>query len=350
LVGSSAVAQVVDSNGNPNASYPGFHAWFDASDGVNGAGQPNDGDSATSWVDNTGQGRDLIRVSSDVLRQPTFRATAANGRPALEFDGDDFIWANQTTEFGELSGAKTIFIVSEVDTNDVNSYLFDSCTGSGRNAILTGQNATPDQWQIWTGTGLAGANGTPINRDVFEIHTVMIDAGLQEHAINGTMLYTGAEGAQALKGCLLGARYTTTDGLTGHIAEMLFYDENLAAAARTSIEAYLDGKYNGPPAGPNLTVSNLVAGSTTTIETAQCSPLGTVYVGYSVVGGGPTSTPYGTALVSQPYTLLLLTADANGDASYSTTVPGHVAGVPVWLHALDLTSATFTNALALTIG
>ena len=350
LFGSTAFGQVLDSSGNPDTSYPGFYAWFDASDGVNGSGQPNDGDSATMWVDNTGNGHDLIRASGDVTRQPVFRATAANGAPALEFDGNDFIWANQTTEFGEIAGAKTMFIVAEVDTTEVNSYIFDSCTGAGRNALLTGQQATPDQWQIWTGTGLAGANGTPINRDVFEIHTLMIDAGLQEHAIGGAMQYTGAEGAQALKGFLLGSRYTTSDALAGHIAEVLVYDENLSSTNRSDLEGYLDGKYNGLPPGPNLDVTNLVAGMTTTVEASNCTALGSVYLAYSVRGGGPTTTPFGDAMVSRPYTVIHLTADGNGDASFSAMVPAAATGASVWLHALDLGAATFTNPLALTIG
>ena len=47
---SAPLAQsVLDVNGLPDPAYPGFHAWFDAQDGVNGAGQPASGAALTSF-------------------------------------------------------------------------------------------------------------------------------------------------------------------------------------------------------------------------------------------------------------------------------------------------------------
>jgi hypothetical protein len=301
-------------------------------------------------MDRSIQQRDLTRASSDPARQPTWRLNAtANAVPAVEFDGDDFIWAANSSEFGPLGGAKTILIVCEVDSNDVDSYIFDSSSGSGRNALLTGQTATPDQWQIWTGSGLAGATGTPINRDVFEVHTLVIDDLNQEHWIGGISQYTGTVGAQSLNGFLLGARYTTSNGLTGHIAEVLVYAEELSPSDRGDLEGYLDAKYSGGGT-PNLEVTNLVAGQAATVSVSACSPLGDVAVAYSLHGSGPTGTPFGDVMLSPPWKFLpMLTADTNGDAAISQNIPGKVAGAAVWIHALDFDSATFTNALAMTI-
>jgi hypothetical protein len=273
----------------------------------------------------------------------------ANAVPAVEFDGDDFIWAANSSEFGPLGGAKTILIVCEVDSNDVGAYIFDSSSGSGRNALLTGQIATPDQWQIWTGSGLAGATGTPVNRDVFEIHTLLIDDLNQEHWIGGTSQYTGTEGAQSLNGLLLGARYSTSNGLIGHIAEVLVYAEELSTSDRGDLEGYLDAKYNGG-GGPTLEVTNLVAGQVATISVSDCSPLGNVGVGYSFAGGGPTGTAFGDVMLSRPWkSLPMLTADINGEASISPNIPSGASGRSVWLHALDFATSTLTNALAMTV-
>ncbi len=109
--------------------------------------------------------------------------------------------------------------------------------------------------------------------------------------------------------------------------------------------------YDSGPAGPSLSVSGLVAGGAATVSAANCTPLGQVRVGFSVYGGGPTTTPYGDLLLSPPYTELpAMTADAAGAASSSAPVPAGTTGVAVWLHAMDVGSLTFTNGLAEVIG
>ncbi|RMH02564.1 MAG: hypothetical protein D6702_08375 [Planctomycetota bacterium] len=106
----------------------------------------------------------------------------------------------------------------------------------------------------------------------------------------------------------------------------------------------------GPP-GPTLAVSNLVAGGTATLSVSFCTPNGTVRLGYSLVGGGPITTPFGDLLLSPPYTELPpITCDAAGNGSLSANVPAGTSGIPVWIHAFDLGSLTFTNGLAEVIG
>ncbi len=349
LIASTASAQIIGGNGEPDPAYASLYSWLDASDGVNGPGQPLDGTPATSWDDRSVAGHGLPRVSTTVSRQPVFRSAAVNGLPALDFDGDDFIWGDNAAEFGTLAGAKTIFAVCEVDAADLNSYVFDSSSSAGRNALLTGQSATPDTWQIWTGTGIAGAV-TAVNKGTVEVHALVLDNGFQEHFIDGASAYTGAEGLQDLSGFIVGSRYNTANGYRGRIAEILIYGEVLAAADRQAVEGYLANKYGTGPSGPALGVTGLVAGGTVTATLTSCTPLGTVYLGYSLTGAGPSATPFGDVLLSPPFTRIDLTADVNGDASYSGAVPAGTTGMSVWLHALDLGSATFTNPLAEVIG
>ena len=105
------------------------------------------------------------------------------------------------------------------------------------------------------------------------------------------------------------------------------------------------------PAGPTLAVSGLVAGGTVTISATNCTAGGTVRHGYSLRGGGPTTTPWGNLLLTPPYTELpAMTANGSGAASFSAPVPAGTTGVSVWLHAMDLGSLTFTNGLAEVIG
>ncbi len=346
-----AQAQVLGGNGQPDPNYPKLWAWYDASDGVNGAGQPVDGTPATWWLDRSWQGHSLVRASTDPFQQPVFRATAANGMPALEFDGDDYLWGDNAVEFGTISGAKTILVVAEVDPVNFDGYIFDSSSSAGRNALITGQQAIPDAWQIWTGTGLAGGT-VPVARDLFQVHSVVIDAGLQEHFVDGSSIYTGAEGIQDLSGFILGSRYTLANFLFGHIAEVLVYDEVLSASDRQDLENYLTTKYaSGPPPTPTLAVSNLTTGAVATFTLSHCTPLGPGVIAYSLAGGGPISTPWGTGYLTPPYTQLpTLTIDPLGNASFAVPVPPGTTGLPVWFHALDVASGTLTNPLAEVIG
>ncbi len=109
--------------------------------------------------------------------------------------------------------------------------------------------------------------------------------------------------------------------------------------------------YDTGAAGPQLSVANLVAGAAATISVSGATPGGIVRHGYSLFGGGPTTTPWGDLLLSPPYTELpAMTADAAGNASLSAPVPAGTTGIQVWMHAIDLGSLTFTNGLAEIIG
>jgi hypothetical protein len=100
---------------------------------------------------------------------------------------------------------------------------------------------------------------------------------------------------------------------------------------------------------PVLTVGNLVAGQVASIQVENATGL-KIFAAYSLVGGGPTSTPWGTASLSPPWTTLSpMTANGNGVASSSVFVPTGAAGVDVWLQAFDWRSQTLSNGLALTV-
>ncbi|MCP4093400.1 MAG: hypothetical protein GY747_08125 [Planctomycetes bacterium] len=351
ILSAGASAQVMGGNGLPNPNYANLWAWYDASDGVNGPGQPIDGASVTSWQDSSVQGHSLVRVDVNASEQPVFRATAVNGLPAIEFDGNDYIWGDNSSEFGTISSGKTIFVVSEVDTANIDGYIFDSSSGAGRNALFTGTLAIAGAWQIWTGTSLVGGT-VPVVRDQFQVHSVVLDSGNQEHFVDGTSIYSDTQSISDLSGFILGSRYTVANFLIGHIAEVLVYDEVLLAADRQAIEDYLDAKYiNIVPPAPTLAAQNLVGGSLATLSLSNCTPLGGGLIAYSLAGGGPINTPWGPAFISAPYSQLPpLTIDPLGDASISINVPLRAAGRTVWLHALDQASGTLTNPLMEVIG
>ena len=101
---------------------------------------------------------------------------------------------------------------------------------------------------------------------------------------------------------------------------------------------------------PHLVVKNATAGSVASLEVSNATPFGSVILAYSLRGGGPTSTPYGTAYLTQPWTQLTpFTADANGEGVRLVSVPPSAAGVQVWFHGLDLDSSTLTTPASLIV-
>ena len=100
----------------------------------------------------------------------------------------------------------------------------------------------------------------------------------------------------------------------------------------------------------SLSVTNLVAGQSVSIQANNATPGGRVFLVYSLVGGGLNRTSWGTARLSPPYIPLSpMTTGGNGTATTSLSVPAGAAGVDVWLQALDWRSLTLSNGLALTV-
>ena len=101
--------------------------------------------------------------------------------------------------------------------------------------------------------------------------------------------------------------------------------------------------------GPQYSITNLVAGASTTLKVTECEPGSQVIMAWSVAGAGPTPTPYGPVDMSPPINPLpALTADPNGTASMTTLVPAGTTGITVYSQAAALSGpdADLSNSLA----
>ncbi|MDP7062301.1 MAG: CotH kinase family protein [Planctomycetota bacterium] len=93
-----------------------------------------------------------------------------------------------------------------------------------------------------------------------------------------------------------------------------------------------------------LFASDLIAGTQATVSVAGATPNSPVFIGWSSTGGGPTTTAWGIADLSPPIQVLpTLTASTAGTASTSAAIPANLAGVQVWLQALDSASGDISN-------
>ncbi|NQU49633.1 MAG: metallophosphoesterase [Planctomycetes bacterium] len=88
--------------------------------------------------------------------------------------------------------------------------------------------------------------------------------------------------------------------------------------------------------GPNLIVTNAIAGQVTTLSVDQCEPGGSVYFLYSLNGAGPLSTIYGIFDLSRPVQILpRATVNAQGESEISATLPPSASGVHVFAQAIE---------------
>lgn len=88
--------------------------------------------------------------------------------------------------------------------------------------------------------------------------------------------------------------------------------------------------------GPNLIVTNAVAGQVATLKVDQCDPGGSVYFLYSITGSGPLATIYGLFNLSQPVQILpKASVNSQGEADITATLPPAASGLHVFTQAIE---------------
>ena len=97
---------------------PGIVGWYSASD-MDGDAKDDlgltyqNGAVVTSWKDSSGFMRDMTSTSGN----PTYSMFGLNGKPAINFDGDDKLWSNDNYDFLTSSGY-TIFSIARYTGGD----------------------------------------------------------------------------------------------------------------------------------------------------------------------------------------------------------------------------------------
>jgi peptidyl-Asp metalloendopeptidase len=108
--------------------------------------------------------------------------------------------------------------------------------------------------------------------------------------------------------------------------------------------------YSGDHTGPHLWLADLAGGQTNHVRMAGCTPGAAQYASWSVAGGGPQGSPWGTIYLSNPYfTLPPVNADSSGNCTISTFSPPSASGLQVWVQALDVGTLELTNGATLLI-
>ena len=198
----------------------------------------NDGDAINSaWEDKQGN------FDASVFGSPVYRASAANGEPVVEFDGSNDYFDTGFAQ--DTNNARSIYIVTLTDVNDVTGFAYGSFDLSGSTNRTSVGQTSPDYFSSYGDTFNGSGTATT---SAFELYEVNTGSGSGEMFINGssqhTFSYTG-QGTSPYSD-LIGAR--NKDGSPssywdGQIAEILRYTVSHDSTTASNVRYYLNDKY-----------------------------------------------------------------------------------------------------------
>ncbi len=193
------------------------------------------GQAVAAWPDASGQQHDATQP--EAADQPAYQASALNGQPALQFNGETHFL---TLPLAETATDHTFFFVYDNTPGGGHShYLFDA--QSGRLALNAADTSSTANVRFSDGTWrtLDSATSGP---QVLTWRFARDKAELFRHGmIMGTAAYT----PRPLTGQLtLGANYQGRSSFfAGLIAEIIYYNRALPPAEQQAVENYLHGRY-----------------------------------------------------------------------------------------------------------
>jgi hypothetical protein len=310
--------------------------WLKADAGItlNGSG-------VSGWKDQSSYG--ISATQGTAGAQPVFKASAINGRPALQFDGaGDFLSMNLPVN--GLAGM-TIIAVSSTSADRSGTWV-----GSQYPALFWNETASwgtvylaPFQSNVQFRFGTSESGNMPVYirpssiGSAVSITTAIKNGATESLFVNGALALSVGGQFTTLKNnsdtAYLGRG--TTGYFAGHIAEVLIYTKALTDAERNQAEGYLRAKYfqggltNSAPsvdAGPDRTVTLPSTVSLSGTASDDGEPNGTLTLAWSKVSGPGTVTftnpasASTTAAVSAAGTYVLRLTGNDGALSASSDV------------------------------
>lgn len=239
----------------PLPAWSSLHAWFLAD---HGAGFDSAG-AVSRWAalhDGSGT-RDLSRrVAGQVFRKGV--TTSGRVREVMAFDGSNDLWSNASTEFGTITGPRSVAVLCRVRSG-AQGTLFDGSTNTGR----TRAQISAGSWQAGitpSGTGFAWNLNEPVTvpaATVWQRHVFTFTPGAGNttttvgHWIDGVSVASATDtGSTGLGGFIVGSNGGSPfTRLPVDIAEIAVFGKALDAAEVAALDARWSSAW-GAPTGP----------------------------------------------------------------------------------------------------
>lgn len=192
----------------------------------------NDGDSVSTWGDETGNGYDLTAGTA-----PIYKTSVINGNPVVRFDGvDDFL----DVAWSALSQPNHIFVVFKYQSVDTGSNETVTDGAASRHSVGHGGVGLNGAWNIFAGNSVNDGSTTADTNA--HIQTGLFNTTSSENRLDGTTLATGDVGSDNLDGFRVGSDSTGAGFSPVGVGEILVYPQD-KSSVQSDIESYLSDKW-----------------------------------------------------------------------------------------------------------
>mgnify|MGYP001582536698 CR=1 FL=1 len=212
--------------------------WFKA-DQITGL---NDGDTLTTWNDQSGNSRNVTQGTS--TKRPTYKTAILNGLPILRFDGaDDFLKTSS-----EVSYTATMSVFSVIKTST--GFASYPLTGIGSVNTFFHEFVSATSWKFSgynTSNASNGLDANTITSGAWTVLSSMLRSTTCEMyangATNGSTARTGTNNSGNAH-LTVGAYGDGSFGwLNGDLAEVIIYFADIGDTDRQNVQNYLGSKY-----------------------------------------------------------------------------------------------------------
>lgn len=232
---SSSGAYQLNINGNTGIPTSGLHLWLRADAGVNA---PNN--RMATWADQSGNGRNASMLAT-LSRQPFFVSNALNGRPVVRFTGAESMYLDvfaQPTTF-------SVFVVGKNSNPSESFSMILGPGGSSPNNQLRWENGSQALF-VGTGNNLPVITSSIGNTRVYHALSARYDGSTMTAYRDGNLTSTSSFATTGPWTLASVGSWYSTYFMQGDLAEVVIYDRALSESERSTVNAYLRGKYALP--------------------------------------------------------------------------------------------------------
>lgn len=226
--------------------------WYDAS--VNTYMQPTgrvNGQTITQWNDRSAYAHNLNPDGGSLSLRPTYVTNQQNGLSALSFDGGDRLTANPFTGTIDNVTGMTMFVVVKYDATTTQRMIETNATGDSELGFGISTDTT-QKFSYYIANGYVTGNSA---NTAWNYHTIVFDGSqtvgnrlaVNVNGVASTLNEIQPVGNISLGSnsvLFVGSRPDTTLPFAGDIGEIIMYSRTLTAGEITSVETYLQGKWD----------------------------------------------------------------------------------------------------------
>jgi len=252
----------------------GLQLWLKA-DQIAG----NDGDSVSTWSDQSGVGRDVTEVTAG--QDPVLKkaANGINSQNVVRFDGSDDVLARLNTSIVQNVGASTVaivfraanttqdgttpFLISTVSAGTTRAAFFFGLSADGK-LNVGGRRLDADSGQF-----IAGGNKSTSPTfalayfDWTNSDLTLYENGTQTGQTLSFQTSGNTENVASAEMCVGAVNSGGTSPFAGDIAEVIVYNSILSSTDRNLLGGYIQTKYA-------ITVAGATFGATVTMLGQAC--------------------------------------------------------------------------------